>query len=70
MLKNRGVHLHVFYRGQDVTNDCCFADDTGEGMAELFLRNADGKHYLNQSRTGAAKEIVYGVTLREGAPFS
>lgn len=45
-LKSRGLHLRVIHQGRDVTDRCRFADDTGEGMAELFLHNAEGRPYL------------------------
>lgn len=80
VLAAEGVHLHVFYRGIDVTTRCAFADDTGEGMAELYLLNADGKKYLvpvvgaaygeYPGEREVAKEIVYGVTIVEGEPFT
>lgn len=65
----QGVHLHVFHQGRDVTTRCVFADDTGEGMAELFVLDVNGRRFFNQRSHEAAKEIVYGVTFRHGAPF-
>lgn len=69
----RGVHLHVWYRGEDVTTRCSFADDRGRGYAVLFLHK-DGRPYFDRtaSRPGpprAAMETVYGITMRPGAPF-
>jgi hypothetical protein len=76
LLMARGIYLHVYHRGVDVTNRCRFADDTGEGIAELFLHDAKGRPYLDPlappvpwRERRPAKEIVYGVTLQEGAPF-
>lgn len=68
-LVHKGVHIHVFYQGRDVTSRCRFADDTGYGVAELFKKNATGKTYFDRSTGDAAKEIVYGVTMAEGAPL-
>jgi hypothetical protein len=62
-----GAFLHVLYRGQDVTSRCYFADDTGDGVAKLFLHR-DGRPYLDPATRNAAKETVYGVTLVAGAP--
>jgi len=69
-LREEGVHLHVFYQGREVTRRCRFADDTGEGMAELFLHDASGKAYWDPHTREIAKEFVCGVTFREGAPFA
>lgn len=65
----QGVHLHVWYRGRDVTTQCCFADDTNEGMAELYLLNADGNKYRDPNTNHVAKEIVYGITIVAGEPL-
>ena len=67
-LQHQGVHLHVFHYGRDVTLNCSYADDTGEGMAHVFLRNADGRFYLD-SDGSAARDTVHGVMFQEGAPF-
>lgn len=64
-LSNLGVHLRVFHQGCDITRDCTFADDTGDGMAVRLLRNSEGKFYLCADRKRVAKETVYGVTMRE-----
>jgi len=64
VLCSQGVYLHVFYQGRDVTDRCRFADDTGEGMADLLLHTKAGK----QSFWDHRNEIVYGVTIQEGAP--
>lgn len=77
-LKESGVHLRVFYRGRDVTDRCAFADDTGEGMAELYLLDADGSVYsepipkgeygVGRDERQPAKQIVYGVEFRVQEP--
>lgn len=79
VLATQGEYLHVYYKGEDVTTRCAFVDDTGEGMAELYLLNADGKKYVRPIFSGeygaalsemeVAKEIVYGVEIRAGAPL-
>ena len=66
-LAHRGIYLHVFHRGQDVTNRCRFADDTGDGTAELF-KHRDGRPYLDDRTRHAAIETVTGVTMHAGAP--
>jgi hypothetical protein len=68
VLCSQGVFLHVFHKGRDVTDRCSFADDTGEGIADLFIHNAAGRVHWDKGTHGAAREIVHGVTLREGAP--
>lgn len=68
-LCRQGVHLHVMHRGRDVSRRCTFADDTGDGMAELFIHNEAGKRYMDRYTNRVAKEIVYGVTFVEGEPF-
>jgi hypothetical protein len=76
----QGIHLHVFLDGWDVTRDCKFADDTGDGMAELFLTNAEGKRYIvhgefehravpTHLQPRVATMVVHGVTISEGEPF-
>jgi hypothetical protein len=65
-LAAQGVYLHVFHEGCDITTRCSFADDTNEGVADLVIWNADGKKYGSYGR----KEVVYGVTIREGAALS
>jgi hypothetical protein len=69
VLKARGTFLHVYHRGQDVTRRCYFADDTGDGVAKLFLHNEHGRPYLDPVTREPAKETVYGVTLVAGEPF-
>lgn len=64
-LRNDGIVLRVIHQGRDITSGCCFADDTGDGMAVRHLRDAEGHYYLRPGLHGpeVAKEIVYGVTL-------
>lgn len=66
LLKSRGVHLRVWYRGEDVTNRCRFADDT-LGYAELFLHR-QRRPYVDHVTHQAAMETVYGVEIREALP--
>lgn len=67
-LDQQGIHLHVFYQGQDVTQRCTFADDTGAGVAHLLKVNADGKKYIDVDGEIAA-ECVTGIEIRVGEPF-
>lgn len=64
MLRAQGVHLRVFYRGQDVTRRCRFIDDTpSQQVAELFKVDAETNR--------AALEIVHdSIEIREGEPFA
>jgi hypothetical protein len=55
-----GIELHVWHAGRDITKDCMFADDTGDGMAEVLLRDCKGRAYLGADRK-VAKEILRGV---------
>lgn len=66
----QGVYLHVYHRGEDVTSRCCFADDTGDGTATLFLFDAKGRFYRRPGETVVAKEIVHGVTIKPGKKFA
>ena len=68
-LSARGIHLHVFHNGQDITKGCHFADDTGDGVAELFLRDDNGRLYVDSETGSVAKKTVYGVTMLEGEPL-
>jgi hypothetical protein len=63
-LRRQGIHLHTFHQGRDVTCRCRFADDTGNGVADLLLHNAAGKPYWDPRTRTAAHEIVTGVTMR------
>jgi len=67
-LQHRGIHLHVYHEGQDVTRRCFFADDT-DGRAGLYLLNADGRRYIDRTQGRAAQEWVTGIELRLGAPL-
>lgn len=58
----RGVYLHVWHHGRDITPQCRFADDTDDGVAEIFLRNADGQPYL----TPPVMPGEYKIYRREG----
>ncbi len=71
-LKRQGIHIHVFHEGRDITTDCCFADDTGDGMAEVFVKDGNGRIRFTGTgtpRAGVAKKIVHGVTFRQGSPL-
>jgi hypothetical protein len=68
-LCQQGLHLHTMHNGEDVSRDCHFADDTGDGMAELFVRNQFGRHYVDPQTGSVAMRIVRGVTMVPGAPF-
>jgi len=79
-LCQRGVHLHVFHEGNDVTKRCMYADDAGDGMAELQLLNDKGRPYTRLIPAGEygtytgerelATEIVRGITIKTGAAFT
>lgn len=64
--KRRGVDYHVYVHGRDVTNDCYYVDDTPRyKCAYLFLRDRDGRHYLDPSTHAAAYNIVTdGIEIR------
>lgn len=64
-----GVHLHLIYQGKDVSTRCTFADDTGDGWAELFVHDSQGRVCVRPEDGEIAKEIVRGVRFVEGAPF-
>lgn len=59
VLKHQGVYLHVIHQGVDITHQCFFADDTGEGVALLRLRH--GRPWEPTSKT------VHGVTFQAEA---
>lgn len=62
-LRARGLDLLVLHHGQDVTHRCRFADDTGDGRAELF-KHRDGRPYWEDVATGQiAREHVTGVRM-------
>ena len=69
-LIQRGIHLHIYSGGVDVSNRCRFFDDTpSHQRAELFLHNADGRPYLNARRDAAAYEVITEFEIRRGKPF-
>lgn len=48
-LKSQGIDLHVFIRGEDMTNRCRFVDDTpGQEVALLFRKNIHGHCYRDE----------------------
>lgn len=58
--EEKGIDLHVFVRGDDVTDRCRFFDDTpGIMRAELYLHDADGHAYLDPAGDGPAIEIIH-----------
>ena len=69
----KGVYLHVFVNGVDVTSRCKIANDSADrNMAVLFRLNADGKKFAEviDGRSTVAREVVSGgVEIRAGAPF-
>jgi hypothetical protein len=70
-LHRQGVNLHVFYRGEDVTLRCQFADDTpGQQRAELFRLDPDGKKFVLLDRAPAMELVTTDIEIREGAPFA
>lgn len=69
-LYDRGIHLHVYRHGTDVSNCCRFFDDTpGHERAELFLENEHGRKYLNADHATVAFEVVTEFEVRRGDPF-
>lgn len=77
-LCDRGIHLHVYVAGVDVTTRCRFFDDTPSNKhADLFRHNSEGRPYLTRNHgeygegrlTMAAMEHVTDFEVREGAPF-
>ena len=65
--RSRGVHIRVFYRGEDVTDRCQYADDTpGRQVAHLFKLDANGRKYVDLPTNVVAMETVEGdVQMRE-----
>lgn len=55
----REAGAQVLLDGRNVTSDC-FAFNDREGWVDVFERNADGRHYLNANRTGAASARLRG----------
>lgn len=59
-LKRLGTDLHVFVRGEDVTNRCSYADDTpGKQVARLFRQTPSGRFHLDEDGYPAV-EIAEG----------
>lgn len=69
LFSHKGIHLHVWHQGVDVTRRCYFADDTNDGVAYLFKHDASGRPYVDPETRHAAIETVYGITLTAGAPL-
>jgi len=70
-LCERGIYLHVYAEGVDVTLRCQFFDDTpGRSRAALFLLTPDGRLVRRARRgRGPALELVTAFRVAEGAPF-
>lgn len=63
-LKQRGIDLHVFVRGEDVTDRCHWFDDTPSVMrAELFRHDASGRAYYDPATDGPAIEIIHNFKV-------
>jgi hypothetical protein len=46
-LSRRGIHLHVYVAGEDVTLRCRFFDDRpGRTRADLYVLSPDGLHIM------------------------
>jgi hypothetical protein len=61
-LKDKGIDLHVFWNGEDVTKRCSFADNTpGAERADLFKVDGFGKFYKDPDTKEIAREIVRGA---------
>ena len=58
-LDNRGVHLHVYINGQNVTKRTRWADDLS-GEISLLKVNEEGRHYVDLETHEAAKEVLFG----------
>lgn len=65
-LVSRGIHLHVFHQGQEVTTRCYFFDDRLD-YCECFKVDPQGRKY--RKGNGAARETLHGIEIREGPPF-
>lgn len=65
LLKNRGVDLHVFVRGVDVTRRCRYADDTpGREVAVLYRQTPDGRFHLDEDRRPAVEIAEEEIEIR------
>lgn len=64
ILRTRGIDLHVFHDGKDITKDCRFADDELD-YAEVFLRDERGRAYLDKATGCAAMATVRGIEIRQ-----
>jgi len=65
ILKARGLDLHVFVRGEDVTHRCRYADDTpGKEVAILFRENARGQKYLDEYGCASVEVADADVQMR------
>ena len=57
-LQDSGVTLVIEHEGEDVTNRCIFADDSGVGFAYLYVKPLGGREWLVQER-------VVGIVIRQ-----
>jgi hypothetical protein len=58
-LRMREQGARVLLDGDDITDDCVEFNDR-EGWARIFQRNAEGRHFLNDAKTGAASVRLRG----------
>jgi hypothetical protein len=68
----RGIYLHVYAAGVDVTLRCQYFDDTpGRAHASLYVLTPDGRHVMRRGRAPGrpALERVTAFRVAEGAPF-
>lgn len=57
----QGTYLRVFYRGEDVTTRCMFADDTPRHESAVLLKlNEQGRPYVDMGTHEVAEGTVHG----------
>lgn len=59
LLDNRGVHLHVYINGQNVTKRTQWADDLS-GEVSVLKVNEEGDHYRDPKTQDVAREVLFG----------
>ena len=67
-LIRKGVFLHIWHDGVDVTRRCTFATDEGEGWAELLALDRHGKPYVDRDGQ-VARVMVLNIAIVPGVPL-
>ena len=64
-----GVYLHVYHDGVDITRRTFYADDTGDGYADVYLVAPHGGFYLDRASGTIATVRLFHIRMIPGPPL-